>query len=85
MPMLNLQKYLPFLFLALCGFACSHIGLQLKKEGTASGPIPECRRNYIREGGLISRPVHRTWVKYDHLDFNRGFDLAVKALQSHGH
>lgn len=83
--MFNLQKYLPFLLLALWSFACSHIGLQLKKEGTVSGPIPECQRNYTREGGLISRPVHRTWVKYEHLDFKKGFDLAVKALQSHGH
>ena len=37
------------------------------------------------EGGLISRPVYKTWVKYDHLEFKKGFDLAVKTLQSKGH
>jgi hypothetical protein len=39
----------------------------------------------MKEGGLISRPVYKTWVKYDHLDFKKGFDLAIKTLQSQGH
>lgn len=80
----NLRNYGLFL-LALCIFACSHLGIQSKKEGTISAPAPDCQRNCSREGGLVSRPVYKTWVKYDHLDFKKGFDLAVKTLQSQGH
>jgi hypothetical protein len=73
------------LLLGLWVFACSEIGLQSKKEGTIPARIPDCQRNCTREGGLISRPVYKTWVKYGHLEFNKGFDLAVKTLQSQGH
>jgi hypothetical protein len=80
----NLRNY--FLFLsALWVFACSQIDIQSKKEGAIPAPIPDCQRNCIKEGGLISRPVYKTWVKYDHLDFKKGFDLAIKTLQSQGH
>lgn len=81
----NLQIYFLFLFSALWVFGCSQIGIQSKKEGTISAPIPDCQRNCTMEGGLISRPVYKTWVKYDHLEFKKGFDLAVKTLQSKGH
>ncbi len=80
----NLRNYLIFLS-ALWIFACSHIGIQLNKEETTSAPIPDCQRNCTMEGGLISRPIFKTWVKYDHLEFKKGFDLAVKTLQSQGH
>ena len=80
----NLRNYL-FLLSALLVFGCSQIGIQSKKEGTISAPIPDCQRNSTMEGGLISRPVYKTWVKYDHLEFKKGFDLAVKTLQSQGH
>ena len=80
----NLRNYL-FLLSTLLIFACFHIGIQSNKEGTISVPIPDCQRNCNREGGLISRPVYKTWVRYDHLEFKKGFDLAVKTLQSQGH
>ena len=80
----NLRNYL-FLLSALWIFACSHIGIQSKKEETIPTPIPDCQRNCSREGGLVSRPVYKTWVKYDHLELKKGFDLAVKTLQSQGH
>jgi hypothetical protein len=80
----NLRIYL-LLLSALWFFACSHLGVQSNKDETISAPIPDCQRNCTMEGGLVSRPVYKTWVKYDHLDFKKGFDLAVKTLQSHGH
>jgi hypothetical protein len=70
---------------ALWVFACSQIGLESKKEGAIPAPILDCQRNCTMEGGLISRPVYKTWVKYDHLELKRGFELVVKTLQSQGH
>ncbi len=81
----NLRKYLPILFSALWVSACSYTGIQSKKEGITSDLIPDCQRNWSKEGALISRPIYKTWVKYDHLDFKKGFDLAVRTLQSRGH
>jgi len=75
-----------FFFLpAVWIFGCSQIGIQLNKEQTIPAPVPACQKNCIREGGVISRPVYKTWVKYDHLEFKKGFDLVVKTLQSQGH
>ena len=80
----NLRNYL-LLLSAFWAFACSHIGIQPNEEKTISLPPPDCQKNCTKEGGLISRPVYKTWVKYDHLEFKKGFDLAVKTLQSQGH
>jgi len=80
----NLRNYL-FLLSALLVFGCSHLGVQSKKDETIPAPIPDCQRNRVMEGGLISRPVYKTWVKYDHLELKKGFDLAVQTLQSQGH
>ena len=80
----NLRIYL-ILLSALWFFACSQIGIQSKKEGAISAPIPDCQKNCTMEGGLISRPVYKTWVKYDRLELKKGFDWAVKTLQSQGH
>ncbi len=80
----DLRSYL-LLLSAFWAFACSHTGIQPNKERTISVPPPDCQKNCSREGGLISRPVYKTWVKYDHLEFKKGFDLAVKTLQSQGH
>ncbi len=80
----NLQNYL-LLLSAFWAFGCSHAGLQPTKERTVSAPPSDCQKNCTREGGLISHPVYKTWVKYDHLDFKKGFDLVVKTLQSQGH
>ncbi len=83
----NLRIYL-LLLSALWFFACSHLGVQSKKDGTIPAPIapiPDCQRNCTREGGLVSRPVYKTWVKYNHLELKKGLELAVKTLQSQGH
>jgi hypothetical protein len=81
----NLRIHVFFFLLVLSVFACSQIGIQSKKEGTIPAPVPDCQRNLTMEGGVISRPVYKTWVKYDHLDFKQGLDFAVKTLQSQGH
>jgi hypothetical protein len=81
----GLRKYFLFFLPALWVLACSHISIQSKKEGTHSALIPDCQKNWTKEGGLISSPIYKTWVKYDHLDLKKGFDLAVRTLQSHGH
>jgi hypothetical protein len=85
MPSFNFRSYFLFLLSLLWIFGCSHMDIQSKKEGTVSAPLPDCQRNRTREGGLISRPVFKSWVKYDHLDFKKGLDFAVKTLQSQGH
>jgi len=82
---LHLRKYLLILLSALWVFNCSQIGIQTKKEEPTPDFIPDCRKNYSKEGGLISGLVYKTWVKYDHLDFKKGFDSAVRTLQSRGH
>ena len=75
-----------FFFLsALWIFACSQIGIHPNKEETIPASPPDCQKNGTREGGLISRPVYKTWVRYDHLEFKKGFEIAVKTLQSQGH
>jgi hypothetical protein len=82
---LNLRNDLLFLISALWVFGCSHLDIHSQKEGTVSAPLPDCHRNCTKEGGLISSPIYKTWVKYDHLEFKKGFDLAIKTLQSQGH
>jgi hypothetical protein len=81
----NRRKYLLILSAGICVFACTHIGIQAKKEGANSALIPDCQENLSKEGGLISSPIYKTWVKYDHLDLKKGFDFAIRTLQSHGH
>jgi hypothetical protein len=88
----NLRKWFLILLSVLWAFACSHLGIQSKKvdearpwEETASAFIPDCQRNWSKGGGFVSSPVYTTWVKYDHLDFKKGFDLVIRTLQSSGH
>jgi hypothetical protein len=64
-------------------FSCSQLGLQTKK-GETDPSAPDCKKNFKKEGGLFSTPVYKTWVKYDNLDFKKGFDITVKSLQSQG-
>ena len=89
---LHLRKYLLIVLSALWVFDCSHIGIETKKveetrprEEPTSDFIPDCRKNHTKEGGLISGSVHKTWVKYDHLEFKKGFDLVIRTLQYQGH
>ena len=88
----NIRKYLLILLSALWVFDCSHIDIQSKnvdetrpREEPTSDFIPDCRKNYTKEGGLISGVVYKTWVKYENLDFKKGFDWVIRTLQDHGH
>ena len=81
----NIRKYLLILLSALWVFDCSHIDIQSKNEQPASDFIPDCRKNYTKEAGLISGVVYKTWVKYENLDFKKGLDLVIRTLQDHGH
>ncbi len=77
-----------FLLLSLSAiwfFGCSNFGSEIKNDGTAPAVTPDCQGNQTTEGGLISNPTYKTWVKYEKVDSKKGFDLALNILQSHGH
>jgi hypothetical protein len=82
------NRLLKYLFLFLFGMsisACAQLGLQSKKEAPEPGPIPDCKKNYAKEGNFISGRTYKTWVKYDNIDYRKGFDIAVMALKARGH
>ena len=88
----NVRQYVLILLSALCVFDCSYMAVESQKvdktrprQETTSDSIPDCQKNYTREGNLISSQVYKTWVKYDHLDLRKGFDFVISTLQSHGH
>ena len=80
---LKLKIYVTIFSSIFFFFSCSQLGLQTKKE-EADPSIPDCKKNFKKEGGLFSSPTYKTWVKYDNLDFKRGFDITLKSLQSQG-
>jgi len=78
-----LKSYLIIVFSGLTAFACSELGLQSKKDNPEISSIPDCQVNYTKEGNWIEGRVYKTWVKYDNLDFKKGFDAALEAIQAH--
>lgn len=80
----KIPKYLILSLSMLWILACSSTDSQIREGGTDSSHISDCRSNYRREGGLISSPIYKTWMKYDQFDLKKGFDLALKTLQSQG-
>jgi hypothetical protein len=77
-----------YLLIFLFGFfisACAQLGLQSKKEPQEPTSIPACKKNYTKEGNFITGRVYKSWVKYDNLDYKRGFDTAVTVFKSPGH
>jgi hypothetical protein len=71
--------------LSLFIFSCSQLGIQSKKEAPEPSTIPECKKNYAKEGIWPFNPVYKTWVKYSSLDYKKGFDTAVIAVKSSGY
>jgi hypothetical protein len=74
------------LIIVTCGlfpFACSQLGFQSKNDEPAMSSIPDCRANYTKEGNWLTGRVYKTWVKYENLDFKKGFDAALTAIQAH--
>ena len=70
-------------FSGLIVFGCSQLGFQSKNDEPGASSIPDCRANYTREGNWFSGRVYKTWVKYENLDYKKGFDAALTAIQPH--
>lgn len=81
----NYRIYLLIFLFGLFISACSQLGLQSKKKTPEPTSIPNCKQNYTKEGNFISGRVYKTWVKYENLDYKRGFDAAVMALKARGY
>jgi len=73
------------IILSLLIFSCSQLGIQSKKETPEPSTIPECKKNYAKEGIWPFNPVYKTWVKYSPLDHKKGFDTAVMAVKTSGY
>jgi hypothetical protein len=73
------------IMLSLFIFSCSQLGIQSKKEQPEPSTIPECKKNYTREGIWPFNRVYKTWVKYSPLDYKKGFDTAVMAVKTSGY
>lgn len=65
--------------------SCSQLGIQSKKETPEPSSIPECKKNYTKEGIWPINRVYKTWVKYSPLDYKKGFDTAVVAVKTSGY
>ncbi len=77
---------LTFIVMALgLTLSCAHLGLQTEQEEPFLSVVPECERNYKKEGVWPFRQVHSTWVKYDPLDYKRGFEAALMAIKTMGY
>jgi hypothetical protein len=71
------------IFCGLLASACSHSGLQSKNDEPGMSSVPDCRANYTKEGNWFAGRVYKTWVRYENLDFKKGFDAALTAIQAH--
>jgi len=72
------------IMLSLFIFSCSQLGIQSKKEAPDPSTIPECKKNYTKQGIWPFSRVYKTWVKYSPLDYKKGFDTAVMAAKTSG-
>jgi hypothetical protein len=73
------------MMLGLFIFSCSQLGIQLKKEQPEPSTIPECKKNYTKEGIWPFKRVYKTQVTYSPLDYRKGFDTAVMAVKTSGY
>ena len=82
----HLRIYLLIFLSGLFISACAQLGLQSKKEtAEPAAPIPECKKNYTKEGIWPFTRVYKTWVKYDPLDYKKGFDTVVTTAKTRGY
>ena len=81
----RLQIYLLIFLSGLFISACAQLGLQSKKETEEPALISDCKKNYTKEGIWPFKRVYKTWVRYDPLDYKKGFDTAVMVLKAQGH
>jgi hypothetical protein len=73
------------IMLSLFIFSCSQLGIQSKKETPEPSTVPECKKNYTKQGIWPFSQVYKTWVKYSPLDYKKGFDTAVMAVKTSGY
>ncbi len=73
------------IMLSLFVFSCAQLGLQSKKETPEPSTLPECEKNYTKQGIWPFSRVYKTWVKYSPLDYKKGFDTAVMAVKTSGY
>lgn len=79
-----LRIYLLLFLLSTFIFACSQVVVRSQKEISEPPSIPDCQKNYIKGGNWLFGRVYKTWVKYDNLDFGKGFDAVVMIIQGKG-
>jgi len=72
------------IILSLFIFSCSQLGIQTKKGTPEPSTIPECEKNYTKQGIWPFNQVYKTWVKYAPLDYKKGFDTAVMTVKISG-
>ncbi len=73
------------MILSLFIFSCSQLGIQSKKEQPQPSTLPECKKNYTKEGIWPFKRVYKTRVTYSPLDYRKGFDTAVMAVKNSGY
>ncbi len=73
------------IILCMILFSCSQTGLQSKKDSEESCLVPECERNYTKEGIWPFNRLQKTWVTYDSIDYQKGFDAAMMAIKTSGY
>ena len=73
------------MMLSLYILSCSYLGIQSKKEQPEPSTIPECEKNYTKQGIWPFNQVYKTRVTYDPLDYKKGFDAAMMTLKTSGY
>ena len=73
------------MMLSLYILSCSYLGTQSKKEQPEPSTIPECEKNYTKQGIWPFNQVYKTRVTYDPLDYKKGFDAAMMTLKTSGY
>jgi len=73
------------IMLSFLTFSCSQLGIQSKKQTPEPSTLPECEKNFTKEGIWPINQVYKTWVKYSPLDYKKGFDTAVMAVKTSGY
>jgi len=81
----RLKNFSLMMLLGCFILSCSQLGIQSKKDTPEPSSLPECEKNYEKEGIWPFGRVYKTWVKYSPLDYGKGFDSAVMAVKTSGY
>jgi hypothetical protein len=97
--MIMKSKWALFLLICLCALfisACHREAKPSEEQSPSSQSekpkaqketpgVPECTKNYTREGNWASGLIYKTWVKYDNVDFSKAVDASLQSLQAYNH